>query len=269
MKKNLTNKPEKEKQPKEKMFSYKGAKAEFHLTDSMMREIGEPDRFNANPYYSSMAKTKLYAESRLKAWVEQNQERVERVRLRREANPPTSLRATSIKIEEEVWAASEREWEGERRRAQSALARFLPLMAEFQVIRTPTLTELHQRMRDWRGQSKHVPIDVNPRDVCSHIRHRHTNYDRLLDRINRATNNNTLLYCLFKIWVSSCIVDTFSLDAKSIQATSGLNSVSGLHIALGLVGLEASEALEMDASTLKTALKLALGVSPQDQLDKS
>jgi XPA protein C-terminus len=58
-------------------------KTEYGLTDSMLKELGEPDKIAPNPHYRSSAPMQLYLRERVEKWIAENAERVEKVLKRR------------------------------------------------------------------------------------------------------------------------------------------------------------------------------------------
>src|SRR4051812_37686671 len=67
-----------------KLYVYRSTVSEVYgLTPSMIDELGTPDRECDNPYYKSGPPANLYLIARVEQWVEENRERVERVKARR------------------------------------------------------------------------------------------------------------------------------------------------------------------------------------------
>ena len=58
-------------------------KSDYGLTDSMLKELGEPDKIAPNPHYRSSPPMQLYLRERVENWVAENTERIEKVLKRR------------------------------------------------------------------------------------------------------------------------------------------------------------------------------------------
>ena len=59
-------------------------KGDYGLTDSMIKELGEPDKIKPNPHYRSAgAPMQLYLRERVEKWVAENRDRIEKVLKRR------------------------------------------------------------------------------------------------------------------------------------------------------------------------------------------
>src|SRR5690349_1630057 len=69
---------------REKQFVYKSTLSKgYGLTPAMIEELGEPDKLCDNPHWSSGPPASLYRVKRVEAWIEGNEERVERARASR------------------------------------------------------------------------------------------------------------------------------------------------------------------------------------------
>ncbi|MCH8907112.1 MAG: hypothetical protein IH840_08490 [Candidatus Heimdallarchaeota archaeon] len=70
-------------QKKRLYMTFSRAKDEYFLTNSMFKEIGDPDKYAVNQHYRTGPPMKLYLIERLENWISKNQERVEKAMLRR------------------------------------------------------------------------------------------------------------------------------------------------------------------------------------------
>lgn len=68
-------------------------KADYGLTDSLIKKLGEPDKVVPNPHYRSSAPMQLYLRERVEQFVEDNAETIKKILARRkkqaEAKPPS------------------------------------------------------------------------------------------------------------------------------------------------------------------------------------
>src|SRR6185369_8921332 len=63
-------------------------KSDYGLTDSMLKELGEPDKLAPNPHYRSSAPMQLYLRERVEKWAAENVERIAKAASRRKPKVP-------------------------------------------------------------------------------------------------------------------------------------------------------------------------------------
>lgn len=178
------------RKPSEKKLVYKTTlKKTFGLTDSMIRELGEPDKVVKNPHYSSGPPAHLYSVERVERWVEENPERVEKARKRRE------------KLSKALTQAAKK-----KRRDLVSWCKNVEIKCD--AIPPDIHEEAKRHYEEFfmveRGKIAHTP-GIN--GVVSYVRHNYTNYHELLAKIEGKPGASEAY------WVIRDRVDDAAMDA--------------------------------------------------------
>jgi hypothetical protein len=143
----------------------------------MIAELGEPDMLVKNPHWRSGPMSSLYSIARVEAWCDQNAERLTRA-------------------QEERVRRSARMTEVVRRRRDELLT----WAAEVEIgVNYPLPADLHEQAWRWyawhdyqrgidRGEYDTDDVyngHVSHGGLVAYVRHNHTNYERLLERLER------------------------------------------------------------------------------------
>jgi hypothetical protein len=127
----------------------------YGLTASMIEDIGEPDKHRDNPHYRTGPPASLYSIQRVEAWIEANQQLVEKARASR------GKRSEAMR---------------ERLKAAKEWVRSLPI-----IVRQPLPSSLLDDAQKWKGNNYVGHADpLQEKALHSYVRHRLTNYEKLL-----------------------------------------------------------------------------------------
>jgi len=162
-------------------YVYKSTlKKTYGLTPAMIEELGEPDKLCDNPHWKSGPPANLYLVERVENWVEANQERVEKARANRPKRS-AAMTAANAKKKAERWKKARRWLSG----LSISITRPLP-----------------KTLLDDARKSCTIPDNVdllNAKALHAHVRHHHTNYEALLQVMNRHELCNDLYPVLRKL----------------------------------------------------------------------
>ncbi|MHA2231013.1 MAG: hypothetical protein ACXAB4_00755 [Candidatus Hodarchaeales archaeon] len=196
----LEQDPDDSSQRKTLYMTITRAKAHFGLTDSMFRDIGEPDLIRPNPHYRSAAPMRLYLIERLENWVTKNLERVEKAIIRRK------------KLSAAQQAVHERKRQEMQKLADSWEPRFLARIPG----NVCDLAREHYYLRyiDFDGT-------LTESGLVAFVRHNFTDYDDFLGRIPqyKGQTGNYLLYLTLREKVDDMIVEWIQSYDKPLNVT--------------------------------------------------
>jgi hypothetical protein len=151
-------------------YVYKSTLSQVYgMTPSMIQELGEPDKTRDNPHWKTGPfEASLYLLERVEAWVERNQERLEKARQSR------ARRSAAMKAVHQRRQAERLRQEQEEQRRTQEWVQSLTVLVE---------RSLPDSLRDdalkWKNRWGNPTLDPG-RAIRNHIRHRHTNYHKLL-----------------------------------------------------------------------------------------
>ena len=135
---------------------------DYGLTPSLIKELGEPDKYVVNPHYRSGPEASLYLVERVESWIEANKGRVDKVR---------AIRATRSQAAKKVHEAKRNEKRKEAlgwvRQAHLALE---PLPEDL----------LEQTRRHFNIADEVAPTE---KQLKSFVRHELTAYDSLRKKV--------------------------------------------------------------------------------------
>jgi len=167
---------EKDQESNRRKYMYRTTLRELYgLTDTMLRELGEPDLEVPNPHYRSGPPASLYLIARVELWIEQNADRVQKARERRQKR---SARMTAVAQE--------------RSAKLLAWARAVPIV----VAPLPGLGALQRQVEESfldfaleRGRA--IDFNMSPNAIVAYVRHNLSNYEELLDQIKGQVGVDT------------------------------------------------------------------------------
>jgi vacuolar-type H+-ATPase subunit H len=171
----------------------------YGLTESMIDELGPPDKIVPNPHYTSR-EAYLYLIERVETWLENNRERVEKARKRRER-------------------LSKALTERARKRAEDLVEWSRNAAIELDAVNRDTIQEEAQTHYTLffaleRGKEA-FPVGVN--GVVSYVRHNYTNYEDLLYKI-KGKPGCWAAYEIIKDRVNKKITENLALQPSSRDA---------------------------------------------------
>src|SRR5262249_25946007 len=153
----------------EKRYVYKSTiRTEYGLTPSMIRELGPPDEYVENPHYRSAPEASLYLLERVEAWIAKNPDRLEKAKASR------AVRSARAKKAYEERRARQRQAENERLLIGKEWVKTLNI-----VVHKPFPMDLAEKAEKRNKFRTGVPL-LEQRGLHSFVRHRLTNYERLL-----------------------------------------------------------------------------------------
>lgn len=170
---------------------------EYGLTEALLRRLGEPDALRPNPHYRSAAPMQLYRRDRVAAWVEEN--------------------AALLESRQSARAAAARASATKRERARAEVA---ALVAELRMDPTPSRAKLRADAQSFLwGRYGHRGYDgeVTDRALCSHIRHRYTNYESILSVVKGKVGAGDL-YAAVKLLLCCHIIARYGLEVCPEEA---------------------------------------------------
>jgi hypothetical protein len=145
----------------------------YGLTPSMIEELGEPDKCCTNPHYQSAPEACLYLIERVEAWVEENQERLKKAQ---ENRPIRSAAMKGVHANQRAV------------RWQKALEWVEQLSIR---VNRPLPTTLLADVRKQFTIPDHVDL-LKTKAIHAHVRHRHTNYESLLQELYQQEFSSVL-----------------------------------------------------------------------------
>lgn len=147
----------------------------YGMTPSMIRELGQPDKTCENPHWKSGPyEASLYLLERVEAWVEENQGRLETARQSR-ANRSAAMKAVHQKKQTERLRQ-----EQEESRTIQAWVQTLTVVVE-----SPLPDSLRENALKWKNRWGTSTLDAE-KAIRNHVRHRYTNYDKLLQVLSKS-----------------------------------------------------------------------------------
>lgn len=168
-------------QTKPKEYVYKSTlRSEYGLTPSMVEELGQPDEYVENPYYSSAPMAMLYRIDRVETWLAKNRNRIEKAKESR-----TRRSAAMKKIHDEKRA--DRLQEARAWISQAEITCPNPLPA----------TLLDDAQQHYRFSPKCSDYREQPA-LRAYVRHYLTNYEHLLWEVKRREFSSELYSLLRK-----------------------------------------------------------------------
>ena len=163
-----------EPEPWVKRYVYKATLNKVYgLTPGMIAELDPPDKTCENPHYAYGPEACLYLIERVEAWIEANKERVEKARADRGRRSEAMKAALRKKNAERLRQAEE------RLEAATEWVRSLPI-----VVRQPLPGSVLDDAKKRRPNNFVGHADpLKERALHSYVRHRLTNYEKLLQEL--------------------------------------------------------------------------------------
>jgi hypothetical protein len=147
-----------------KEFVYKTTlKTVYGFTDSMIADLGDPDKYVKNPHYKTGPRSSLYRIERIERWCDDNRERLEAAPAKRAKRTEAAQRANQTKFDQII------EW------AESVELEFEPLASYDDAWNS---AETYYALSEWADSGY-----VSWNGVIAYMRHNCTNYDALLRQI--------------------------------------------------------------------------------------
>lgn len=137
----------------------------YGLPQSLINELGEPDKYVSNPHYRSGPEATLYLVERVEKWIEENQDRVDKVRATREKRSKAARLAHNKKREMK------------RKRALKWIRR-----APLKIVDLPD--DLMAKAAKHFGLRKQSDMP-SEKGLLAYIRHHLSDYDRLRSAIKQ------------------------------------------------------------------------------------
>lgn len=150
----------------EKQYVYKTTLRDVYgLTDRMIAELGDPDKYTKNPHWRSGPMASLYLIERVEAWCDANRARINDILEKRAARQRAAKRAVETKYIALI------HW------AETAEIELEPLASYEDAWKS---AETYYSGSSWHDRYDGVSFG----GVIAYMRHNCTNYDRLLRQID-------------------------------------------------------------------------------------
>lgn len=186
------------------LVSKSGLKAEYGLTDAMVRELGAADATVPNPHYRKAAPMQLYRRDRVEKWIAEHGDLLEAAQPRKQA--------------------AARVVETKRARARAEVSTLVKSLRLRRIVDRAELEEMairfyYDRYADFAGE-------LTEKGLCSFIRHNLTNYEDILDAVKGKVGAGEL-YEDVKVYLCCRIVREYGLTISPLGAAFGDLSLVG------------------------------------------
>jgi len=167
---------------------------EFGLTDLMIKALGEPDELRVNPYYKSAPPMRLYSRARIKQWIEEN--------------------SAMIAAQQGRKRGAQKSVETKRQKAKVVIARAVACLRMRTLV---SREQLEKSANSFYMKTYDNYGGLTERGLCSYIRHKHTNYERILVLLKGKVGADDL-YEAVKIYLCCRIIRAYNLQIHPMKA---------------------------------------------------